>query len=259
MSANEKLLVATTLDKILSDKYSEEDVTFLGQVKKGSITFCTEKLWLCLSVLESGLTKVESVNDIPRGGQSHRREKNKALFEKTFTLIKDLKINPYYPKSTQTLRNSGHTIREAAIRGAAKTLALALITKKESPELMARIMQNVASLREIDDPDLANVFDIMLHFNADISTRNNALMKNIDATLGGQSLIFRDNIEESEVLSLINNKYYPFFTMLAKHNISYVTPLTLKYHLLVTNKTPIDYLMICQDEERAVTLTLMGS
>ena len=259
MSSNERLLVANALDKILIDSYSEDDFAIISKAKKGSLSYLSEKLWLCLSVLETGIITIDSRKELHSPFSKDRIKNNKVLFEKTFNFIKEIGIKPYYPKDNQLLRASGHTLREAAIRGASKTLSLALVTKRESPELLARLIISVASVRELDDPELINVFDILLFFNANVSFRQNTMMKNIDATLGGTSLLFQENIKDSDVLSLIDSKYYQFFKMLTKHKISYVTPLTLKYHLLVTDKTPIDYLMVCQDEERATALTLMGS
>lgn len=257
MTANqEKLHVGNVLDGIFQRKYDSEGFAILANAKFGTLKYFKEKLWLALSVLETGMISAERAIDFKT---SRVVEFDPLLVKKTFEVIQAMKVPPHYPAGTQQLRNASHTLREAAIRGATKTLTTALTIAPSEPEVLARIAQIVTSVRQVSDNKLIGAFDVLLHFGADLSLRNHAVLKNIDAELGGQSLLFRSEIEESELLSLVDKKYYPFFTMLARHNVSYITPLTLKYHLLVTEQTPFDFLIVCKEEERPITLLLMGA
>lgn len=240
MKNQEKLRVSGVLDDIIAGKHSNDRLLVLTNSSFGVLKYFKEKLWFSLVVLEVG-------------GQF-----DPLLVKKTFELIKERKIPPHYPQHVKKV-SDGHTLKEAAIKGAAKTLMLALSIQPAEGDVLAHIAQMVTSNRVVSDPRLISVFDVLLNFDANFAFRNHAVIKNIDANLGGQSLAFAPQISESEVLSLVEKNNYPFFEMMARYKISYVTPLTLKYHLLVTKKTPIDYLLECSDDERPVALLLMGA
>lgn len=250
-----KVLLSKFIDKGFSGKITIQDINGLYELNKGALKYFSAKLWMLMAVVESGVINVDNVSTKVK---TEKLQFDQQVKKGLFDALRKLNVPPHYPKGITAFKNEGHTLRELIVRRATKSLALALHSHTPPNEDLVRALKVTASFLLPSDDDCIKIFNSLLSAGADMSFRNNDVMRNLNSTLGGQSILVNMDIEESNILSKIDKDNYPFFRMLAKHDsVQYVYPLMLKYHLLVTDKTPLDYMVIAKPSEYDAAATLL--
>lgn len=247
------------IDEIENSQINVEEALKIFAFSKSDLNAARPRIWKLAAEIESGLFL--SISTSFKSKESTVKvEVSNALKTEFFSLLAKSRLLPHFNVKPNEFKNGGHTLFVTAKLSSRQTLELACGLQKPTENDLLKSARIAVSSIPADDDRLGLYISSLLKVGFNPSLRKHSFMQSLDVALGGQDLLFREDVKDSHVLEKVSEENFPLFSQLNKFdNVAYVTPLTMKYHLLINDATPIEKLMKCHDAEKEALMVLMRS
>lgn len=253
------LQLINLIDEIESSQINVEEARKIFSFSKSDLNAARPRIWKLAAEIEAGLFLSISASFKSRES-TVKVDVSDSLKTDFFSLLAKSRLLPHFNVKANEFKVGGHTLFVTAKLSSRQTLELACGLQNPTENDLLKSARIAVSSIPTNDEKLGLYISSLLKSGFNPSLRKHSFMQSLDVALGGQDLLFREDVRDSHVLEKVLEENFPLFSQLNRfENVAYITPLTMKYHLLINNSTPIEKLMKCHDAEKEALMILMRS